>query len=317
MCRCYSTQLAFSFLEILRIAHCRWEADQKLIKGGVEQLAARFWDTRRECRGFGKTSVRELNHGSWRPAVRYIADDGERVRIVDCDGGADSFDSAILTCTLPAIEANIEISPRIFSPAVTQAIRRIHHIGSSKVFVRTAKAFWKEDRSFPRCAITDEMTRGTYLFDFDDSQSGVVCLSYTWEDASRKFLPLAPEQQVDACLKILERVLGVDRFRHQVEEIITVSWEKAPHYHGAFKLNYPGQYADQAVLFEQNHASDPAWDHGVYLAGDSVSFSGGWVEGALQTGIQAALCAIHRCFKKEAATKAAMHSHAKRSPTLE
>jgi tryptophan 2-monooxygenase len=46
------------------------------------------------------------------------------------------------------------------------------------------------------------------------------------------------------------------------------------------------------VLLDQNRAADPDWNSGVYLAGDSVSFSGGWVEGALQTGIQAAICAI-------------------------
>jgi len=287
-----------SFLEFLRITHCRWEADQKLIKGGVEQLAARLWDTRRACRRFGETSVRELNNCRWRPGVRIIARNGKRILIGDSSGGTDSFDAAILACALPAIEANIDIAPGIFSPDVIKAIRRVHHIGSSKVFVRTNEAFWKEDRNFPRCAITDEMTRGTYLFDFDDSQSGVVCLSYTWEDASQKFLSLDPEQQVEACLKTLERVLGADRFRDQVEETITISWEKTPHYHGAFKLNYPGQYTDQVALFEQNRAADHAWDHGVYLAGDSVSFSGGWVEGALQTGIQAALCAIRHCLKK-------------------
>jgi len=288
-----------SFLEILRIIHCRWEMDQKLIKGGAEQVAARLWDTRRECRHFGETSVRELNQRSWRPGVQYIALDGRRIRIGDCRGGTDSFDAAILTCMLPAIEAGIEIAPGIFSPAVTNSIRCVHHIGSSKVFVRTKEAFWKDDGCFPRCAITDEMTRGTYLFDFDNSESGVVCLSYTWEDASQKFLAFTPEQQVNECLKILERILGVERFRAQVEETIAISWEKMPHYHGAFKLNYPGEYRYQVVLSEQNRAADPAWDRGVYLAGDSVSFSGGWVEGALQTGIQAAICAINRCVEMQ------------------
>ena len=299
----FDSLYGISFLEMLRIVHCRWETDQKLIKGGVEQLAVRFWDTRRECRHFGKTSVCELNGGTWRPAVRSIARDGGRIRVCDCSGGVDSFDAVILACMLPAVEAGIEIAAGIFSPPVTRAIRRVHHIGSSKVFVRTRKAFWKDDRDFPRCALTDEMTRGSYLFDFDDSESGVVCISYTWEDASQKFLALSPGQQVDACLKILERIPGAERFRSQIEETITVSWEKMPYYHGAFKLNYPGEYGSQLALFEQNRAADPAWDCGVYLAGDSVSFAGGWVEGALQTGIQAAICAINRCFKNRVKNK--------------
>ena len=88
-----------------------------------------------------------------------------------------------------------------------------------------------------------------------------------------------------------------------VEEIYAISWEQMPHYHGAFKLNYPGQYTDQLMLFKQNQAADPAWDRGVYLAGDSISFSGGWVEGAVQTGIQAAISAINRCAAPAAITQ--------------
>jgi tryptophan 2-monooxygenase len=35
-------------------------------------------------------------------------------------------------------------------------------------------------------------------------------------------------------------------------------------------------------------------DRGVYLAGDSVSWYGGWIEGALQSGINAACAAAKR-----------------------
>ena len=284
-----------SFLEILRIVNCQWEKDQKLIKGGSEQLTTCLWNTRRECRRFGVTSVRELNHDRWRQGIRSIALDGDRVCIADCGGNTDHFNAAILTCALTVLEAGIDIGPGIFSPDVMRAIRRAHYLRSSKVFVRTREAFWKRDAHFPRCVITDEITRGTYFFDFEDSESGVVCLSYTWEDSSQKFLAMSPEEQVDVCLKTLERVMGQDLIRSQVEEIFTISWEQAPHYHGAFKLAYPGQYADQVTLSRQNQAVDPAWDCGVYLAGDSVSFSGGWVEGALQTGIQAAVSTVNRC----------------------
>jgi tryptophan 2-monooxygenase len=176
-----------------------------------------------------------------------------------------------------------------------QAIRRAHYIRSNKVFVRTRTAFWKKEVYSPRCIITDEITRGTYFFDFEGTESGVVCLSYTWEDSSQKFLAMSPEQQVDTCLRTLERVTGSDRIRSQVEEIFTISWEQTPYYHGAFRLASPGQYADQVILSRQNRVADPVWDSGVYLAGDSVSFSGGWVEGALQTGVQAALSAVNRC----------------------
>jgi monoamine oxidase len=291
----FDSLYSVSFLEFLRILRHRWERDQQLVEGGAEQIAAQLWKNRRDCRHFGSISVSDINNGRWRPGVRAISLDRQQIRICDCSGAEDRFDAAILTCALPAIETGIAVGPGIFSPEVTKAIRSSHHVRSSKIFVRTREAFWKNNPCFPRCAITDEVTRGTYLFDFENTKSGVVCLSYTWEDASQKFLSLKPEQQVDVCLEAIERILGAEYFRSRIEEVITISWEQMPHYHGAFKLAYPGQYAEETGLFLQNRAAVPTEDRGVYLAGDGVSFSGGWVEGALQTGIQAAISAISRC----------------------
>ena len=59
-----------------------------------------------------------------------------------------------------------------------------------------------------------------------------------------------------------------------------------------FKLQLPGQdHLVQAAYYQFLSVLDPATDPGVYLVGDSVSWSGGWVEGALQTGVNAA-CAV-------------------------
>lgn len=39
---------------------------------------------------------------------------------------------------------------------------------------------------------------------------------------------------------------------------------------------------------------NPATDKGIYLAGDGVSYSGGWTEGALQTAINCATAVAYR-----------------------
>ncbi|HWS83681.1 MAG TPA: FAD-dependent oxidoreductase [Ktedonobacteraceae bacterium] len=44
----------------------------------------------------------------------------------------------------------------------------------------------------------------------------------------------------------------------------------------------------------QSHFQTGIYNRGVYLAGESVSWSGGWIEGALQTGINAACAATKR-----------------------
>ena len=53
--------------------------------------------------------------------------------------------------------------------------------------------------------------------------------------------------------------------------------------------NLPGQEANvQSVYYQFLTALDPKLDTGVYVAGDGVSWTGGWTEGALHTGINAA-----------------------------
>jgi tryptophan 2-monooxygenase len=78
-------------------------------------------------------------------------------------------------------------------------------------------------------------------------------------------------------------------------EVLAIDWQVEPYYYGAFTLNDPGQEAcNHAVYYQFLSTLDPVADRGVYLAGDGVSWSGGWVEGALHTGINAACSAARR-----------------------
>ena len=69
-----------------------------------------------------------------------------------------------------------------------------------------------------------------------------------------------------------------------------IDWQDQENFYGAFKLNYPGQDSYNQSLYYQFASSN----NGVYLAGDSISWSGGWIEGALQTGMNAAAAVIHQ-----------------------
>lgn len=59
-------------------------------------------------------------------------------------------------------------------------------------------------------------------------------------------------------------------------------------FHGAFSDNLPGHYRYQERLFTHFEQSDFEPGHkGIYLAGDDISFTGGWAEGAVTTGLNA------------------------------
>lgn len=53
-------------------------------------------------------------------------------------------------------------------------------------------------------------------------------------------------------------------------------------------MNLPGQYEYQRLLFSQFHdGGNDVVDDGFILAGDDVSWTGGWAEGAVTTALNA------------------------------
>ena len=137
--------------------------------------------------------------------------------------------------------------------------------------------------------VSDRMTRGTYLLDHGDDQPGVICLSYTWNDDALKWLPLPIDERVRLMLHSLKQIYPeVDIARHIVGDPITVSWESDANFMGAFKANLPGHYRYQRRLFCHFLQDDQAQKHrGIFLAGDDISWTAGWAEGAVQTALNA------------------------------
>ncbi len=295
----FDSLFQINFLEILRIVVCRWEVDQRLIKGGADQIPLGLWSDTSDCTHWGPMSVSRLNQGRPRSAVKEIFvpnDPAKKVWVTENNGETRSYDAVLITCSLRALEMDIKINRSAFTDDVWTAIQNIHMINSSKVFVRTRTAFWKhQDPAHTlTCTITDEATRGTYLFDFEDTRSGVICLSYTWADSSVKFNALEHEERVDSCIRILEKIYGRDLISDQAVESVSISWEEMKGYNGAFKLTRPGQYAYQQSLFHQPFTPSPQQHNGVYLSGDTTSWAGGWVEGAFRSGLDAAMAIIKK-----------------------
>jgi tryptophan 2-monooxygenase len=137
--------------------------------------------------------------------------------------------------------------------------------------------------------LTDRMTRGTYLLDDGPDKPAVICLSYTWCDDSLKWLPLSPNERMEVMLKSLGEIYpNVDIRKHIIGNPVTVSWENEPYFMGAFKANLPGHYRYQRRLFTHFMQDRlPADKRGLFLAGDDISWTAGWAEGAVQTALNA------------------------------
>jgi tryptophan 2-monooxygenase len=104
-----------------------------------------------------------------------------------------------------------------------------------------------------------------------------------------KMLPHSPQRRVELALSALRQIYpDVDIASHIVGDPITVSWEADPHFLGAFKGALPGHYRYNHRMY--NHFMQdglPQAERGIFLAGDDVSFTPAWVEGAVQTALNA------------------------------
>ena len=130
---------------------------------------------------------------------------------------------------------------------------------------------------------------------FGPDRPAVMCLSYTWCDDSLKWLPLSPAERLEVMLGSLREIYpGVDVRKHIIGNPVTVSWENEPYFMGAFKANLPGHYRYQRRLFTHFVQERlPADQRGFFLAGDDISWTAGWAEGAVQTALNAVWGVMH------------------------
>ncbi|OZC58896.1 amine oxidase [Rhodococcus sp. RS1C4] len=297
----WDTDYPNSILEILRVVVTAADDHHRGIVGGSQQLPVGLWRASTTSDHWPDgTSVESLNNGSTSPRVVRLRRTGSEIVVGDADGGERTYPAAIVTAQSWMLLSTIECDDDLLPIDHWTAIERTHYMGSTKVFVLVDRPFWKDKdpntgRDVVSMTLTDRMSRGTYLLDQGEGKPGLICLSYTWSDDSLKLLALGPTERMNLVLRSLEGVYpGVDFRSHIVGEPVTVSWETERDFLGAFKANLPGHYRYQERLF--GHFVQDSFDErhrGLFLAGDDISWTAGWAEGAIQTALNAVWGVVH------------------------
>ncbi|MBW4035016.1 MAG: FAD-dependent oxidoreductase, partial [Proteobacteria bacterium] len=218
----------------------------------------------------------------------------KKFAITDRYGTTTEYDAVIVTCQVWLLSARIDCSESLFHHDLWMAMERTHYMQSSKTFVMVDRPFWRDiDPATGEHALSmtlsDRLTRGTYLLDNGEDKPGVICLSYTWSDDALKWLALPLDDRVRLMLHSLRQIYPtLDIAQHIIGAPITVSWESDPNFMGAFKANLPGHYRYQRRLFSHFVQDDlPEPHRGIFLAGDDISWTAGWAEGAVTTALNA------------------------------
>jgi lysine 2-monooxygenase len=292
-----------SMLEILRVVMTECDDHQRLIVGGADQVPHGLWRHApdRLTHWPAGTTLETLHGGATRPGVSAInrAADG-RLSVMDCWGVTRAYAAVLITCQSWLLTTQLACEESLFSHKMWMALDRTRYMQSSKTFVMVDRPFWKDKDPETGCdvmsmTLTDRLTRGSYLFDNGPDKPGVICLSYAWMGDALKMLPQPVEKRVKLALDALQKIYPkVDIASHIIGEPICVSWEADPHFLGAFKGALPGHYRyNQRMYAHFMQDSFPAAHKGIFIAGDDVSWTPAWVEGAVQTSLNAVWGIVH------------------------
>ncbi|OLF54553.1 flavin monoamine oxidase family protein [Pseudomonas chlororaphis] len=323
----WNTDYPNSILELLRVLYTGLDADHQLMFDGSSSLPQRLWSTPPKAFGdsmqyWGEGNTvealsREVFPDPFHKEVRHIVrqpNGSFRVHITDTKTDQEllfNFASVIYTPHVRILDklrysGNPQDLPAMDSllPLETwEAIMYTHYMQSAKIFAATQRPFWNDpvagnEQRKMSITLSDRLTRGTYLVDYSASKgtykgSGIF-LSYTWNDDALKFLGDRPEplpQHVGLCTNLLDNIYpGIDLNERYstVDPFVEHNWEDQPLYLGAFKMNLPGQYEYQRRIFSQFMSGiDTNQPDRFILAGDDVSWTAGWAEGAVTTAINA------------------------------
>jgi tryptophan 2-monooxygenase len=293
----WDTDFPNSMLEILRVVLTNCDEGQRLVKGGVEQMPRGLWKRApdRMAHWPAGTTLERLHAGATRARVTRIAP-GQHggVDITDRWGDTRTYAAVLITCQSWLLTTHMDCDERLFAPKLWMALDRTRYMQASKSFIMVDRPFWKErdpvtGRYKLSMTLTDRHPRGVYLFDNGPDKPAVICLSYAWMGDALKMLPLSVDQRVRLNLDALRKIYPMlDLEKHIIGDPMTVSWEADPNFLGAFKGALPGHYRYNHRMychFMQERL--PPLERGIFLAGDDVGWTPGWVEGAVTTALNA------------------------------
>lgn len=301
----FSPVFQVSFLEILRILVNQYMSEHVMISEGVSEFISRLYALEVET-PFGKTSLAKLecvnlnlpvvlldyNPSTNNPVVVVKNIHGEFQRK---DFHAVIFTGSICAANLINITNPTQSGRFLLNSNVREAIKNSPMLPFSKTYICTKNKFWL-GKDIPSYILTDDISRMTCFLDYPLTHYGVICLSYSWGMAATKLHAVDPKDRVT----IFKRALAVvypgleDYLQPLNDEVLNIDWINVKYQNGAFRIFTPGYDTIQAALYYQFQSSSLEEDRGLYLAGDNISWSPGWVEGALYTSLNSVYAVAKR-----------------------
>ncbi|MEU3030193.1 flavin monoamine oxidase family protein [Streptomyces incarnatus] len=300
-----------SMLEVFRLLLCTQGGTMYRPREGISALAEGFWCHRVSSPDGRSTSLEEINEGAPRPAVTVleVAEDPDRGVVVHSeDGLSERFAAAVFTPQLHLLETDVDLrsttagrSP--LGPRLWRAVRGLSYRPCSKTALVLEQPFW-QGTTLDGVTLTDRLPRAAYTVDYgpargEGGRRAVLDLSFTWAQDAMKVASSGLGDRVRLFVRDLARIhpdVATELTRYaDTAEAVTISWENEPHFRGLCRFSRPGEAAyarDLFAHFMKNFTGAPAVPgepcNALFLAGDDTSWSPGWLDHALASGLNAA-----------------------------
>jgi monoamine oxidase len=264
----HETLMDTSFLEFFRGSN---DVSSPMVRilGGMDQLPRAFLLAIGEHVRYG-AEVRAIEQGPQHVRVHYTN-----------AGGPRSVTGDYLIITLPySVLGHVEVTPA-FSDTKRRALRQIHYDNASKIFLQFRRRFWEDDGIGWGSTVTDLPIRNVvYPEPEHGTDRGLLLASYTWAQDAHRWAALS---EADRVAQALENVGRIHPEAASYFEVGTSHvWQADPYACGAYTVFQPGQQ-------RRLHAAILQPEGRVHFAGEHTSLLHRWIEGAVESGLRAAL----------------------------
>jgi len=192
------------------------------------------------------------------------------------------YDLAILTIPFSILQF-VEIEPHdSFSHKKWQAIRELHYSTSTKIGLQFKRRFWEEQGMRGGQTVSDMPIRFSYYpsHGLENSETGIILASYTWEDDSIPWESLSEESRIQQSLKNLATIHGQQVYDEFISGT-SYSWSQDPFAGGAFALFKAEQETELGPYLATPEGR-------VHFAGAHTAHPHGWIQAAIESGIRVA-----------------------------
>jgi monoamine oxidase len=181
-------------------------------------------------------------------------------------------------CTIPlSVLSNLELG---VSEPFKNAMGEVSYAAVGKIGLQMKRRFWEEDHQiYGGHVYLDDPDIGSMTVPSTgyQSQKGVILGYYNFGANAAKVSALTPAQRVALAAAAGSKVMPA--FGESVESGFSVGWHRVEYNLGGW-----GQWSDEARKAQYPLLNEP--DGRIYLAGEHLSYLGGWQAGSVESAWQ-------------------------------